>query len=360
VTTRLLLCALCLGAGLVVPGQPLVGQAVEPRQPVERTELGGRVHMQLATTSVDSVPQSEFLLRRARIWAAARLNDWIDAAVQVDMAKGEVSGRYAFVRFELDPALFVSIGQLKRAFDLFELTSSSEILAIERDGSIAGVTDCAGIGGVCSYSRFSERLAQSSLDVGILATGVLAAGEITYLATFTNGSGANARETNNAKSFAGRLEWSPVDRLRIGGNYGSHDYINEVTGLTDRAPAAAFDVEWGDFAEGLHLQAGIMTGENWRALDDTGSSPLFLTYQGIVTYRVPLADPGKVVAVEPVGRVSWGDPDRATARDGGWLLTPGLMLHFGGRNRLSANLDMWRPQTGSAVWGLKVLTAVYF
>ena len=318
------------------------------------------MHVQLATTSVDSVPESEFLLRRARIWAATRLNDWIDAAVQVDIAKGEVVGRFAFVRFEFDPRLLVSVGQFKRAFDLFELTSSSQILTIERDGSIPGVADCAGIGGVCAYSRFSEELEHASLDVGILVTGTLADDKVNYLVTLTNGAGANARETNDAKSFAGRLEWRPIERLRMGGNFGSHDYSNVVTGRTEHAPATAFDIEWGDFDAGLHLQAGVMTGENWRVVDAGGASPRFLTYQGIATYRVPLASPGRIAAFEPVGRVSWGDPDRATGRDGGWLMTPGLMLHFSDRNRLAANLDVWRPQTGPTVLGLKVQTAIYF
>ena len=65
-------------------------------------------------------------------------------------------------------------------------------------------------------------------------------------------------------------------------------------------------------------------------------------------------------AVEPVGRVSWGDPDRASADDGGILFTPGLMVHFDGRNKLAANIDAWRPQSGDTVWGMKAQIYMYF
>ena len=351
---------LVLSAALAFAPLPANAQYVEPRRPVERTELGGRIHMQMSASSVDSVPATEFILRRARIWAASRLNDWIDAAVQIDIAKGRVVGRYAFIRFEFDPGFIVTTGQFKRAFDLFQLTSSSQILAIERDGNIPGVTDCTGVSGLCSYSRFSERLQYSSVDVGVLIEGDLADGRLSYGATLTNGGGANTRETNDAKSVSGRVEWYPAEKLRIGGNYSFHDYTNEITGTDDYAPARAFDVEWGNFDEGLHVQLGVMAGDNWRALTPSGSSPRFLTYQGIATYKSVLSNPGKVLAVEPIGRVSWGDPDRSTGRDGGWLMTPGVILHFTGRNRLAANVDVWKPQTGVTAWGLKVHTSVYF
>ena len=116
-----------LAAVLAIAAHPAVSssQAVEPRAPVERTELGGRLHLQWNTTSAEDGNRSEFLLRRARIWGGTRVNDWIDGAVQVDMAGGSASARYAFVRLSLSPAARISFGQLKRAVDVFELTSSA-------------------------------------------------------------------------------------------------------------------------------------------------------------------------------------------------------------------------------------------
>ena len=264
---RLGRCGIGLVLGVLIVPRVAGAQAVEPREPVERTELGGRVHLQLNSASPDGENQSEFLVRRARVWVAGRVNDWIDGAVQVDVSAGSAAARYAFVRLSLNPAMRVSLGQFKRAFDNFELTSSSQILVVERDGNIRGVGSCAGVGGVCSYSRFSEKLLLSSLDVGVLAQGELASGRLGYLVSLTNGPGGNTREENGSKSFSGRLEWLPTDAIKIGANAGVHDYPNGVTGVDAFAEAFAVDVDLGSFEEGLHVQAGIMAGQNWRNLD---------------------------------------------------------------------------------------------
>ena len=352
--------ALTLLAALSLPPAHAAAQAVEPRAPVERTELGGRVHIQYNTSSVNAENGSEFFVRRARIWAATRVNDWIDGAVLVDISGSVASARYAFVRMSLSPAARLSFGQFKRAFDNFELTSSADILVVERDGDVAGAFDCAGVGGVCSYSRFSERLLFSSLDVGVLLQGEVADGKVGYLITATNGPGPNTREENDAKSYSGRLEWLPAPGVKVGANLGIHDYPNAVTGHDAYAPATAVDLEIGDFAGGFHLQAGVMKGENWRNLDADGRESDFLTWQGIVTYRFPVDGGHRVHAVEPVGRVSWADPDEGAAGDGGMIFTPGVILHFNGRNKVAANVDVWRPQGGGTVWGLKAQTYVYF
>jgi hypothetical protein len=222
--------------GTLLCASGLHAQAVEPRYPVEPTALGGRVHLQMNTTSADGEVESEFYVRRARIWAATRVNDWIDGAVQVDVSGATAVARYAFVRLSFSPAPPESFGQFKRAFDNFQLTSSSQILVIERTGNVRGVTGCAGIGGVCSYSRLAEQLELSSLDIGMLLQGENADQTVEYLVSFTDGSGANTREENDGKSFSGRLAWRPVPGLKLGANAGVHDYPNHVTGSDDYAP----------------------------------------------------------------------------------------------------------------------------
>lgn len=351
-----------LTAVLALAAHPAVSssQAVEPRTPVERTELGGRLHLQWNTTSAEQGSRSEFVLRRARIWVGTWVNDWIDGAVQVDAAGGSASARYAFVRLSLSPAARISFGQLKRAFDVFELTSSADVLVVERDGDVRGAFDCAGVGGVCSYSRFSEKLLFSSLDVGAFLEGESAGGKLAYLLSATNGPGLNAADENGAKSVSGRVEWLLLPESRLGMNAGLHDYPNPATLRDAHARAMALDLEVGDFAKGFHLQAGVMTGENWLNLDGQGKASRFLTWQGIATYRIPVDGDGRVRAVEPLGRVTWADPNQRAASDGGLVLTPGLVLHFQGKNKMGANLDLWRPQAGGTVWGLKAQTYLYF
>ncbi len=350
--------AAMLAAALFSSGA--AAQAVEPREPIQRTEVGGRVHLQGNTTSAEGEHTSEFMMRRARIWVGTRVNDWIDGAVQVDVSGGSAVARYAFLRFALGSDTRLSLGQFKRAFDVFELTSSSEILVVERDADVRGAFGCAGVGGVCSYSRFSEQLQFSSLDVGALLEGESEGGKVGYLFAVTNGAGPNRREENGAKSFSGRLALHPAEDVTLALNGGLHDFPNAVTGEDAYAPAVALDVEVGSFTRGLHLQAGFMTGENWRNLDAGGDGSTFLAWQGIATYRIPVEGTGRVRAVEPVGRVSWGDPDRDAASDGGLVVTPGFVVHFQGRNKVSANLDVWRPQSGDTVWGLKTQAYLYF
>ncbi|MEJ2203009.1 MAG: porin [Gemmatimonadota bacterium] len=339
-----------VAAGTIAGGAPPASaQAVEPRHPVERTELGGRVHVQLNTTSAEDVPASELLVRRARIWAATRVNGWIDGAVQVDVSGASAVARFAFVRLSLSPAARLSFGQFKRAFDNFELTSSSQILVVERDGDVRSAGSCAGVGGVCSYSRFSEKLLFSSLDVGMLLQGEVAGGRVGYLLSATNGPGPNTREENDAKSFSGRVVWSVGRSIRLGANGAVHDYPNPVTGRDAFARAAALDIEVGDFENGVHVQAGILAGDNWRNLDAAGEESRFVAWQGIATYRFALNGAARLRAVEPVVRVSWGDPDRREVSDGGLLLSPGMMIHFDGRNKIAANVDIWRTASHAGV-----------
>ncbi len=351
--------ALLSGLLSLAPGSHLRAQSVEPRTPVKRLTLGGRVHLQYNTSSAEGVPASQFVLRRARLFTDVQVNDWIEGAAQVDFSGGRASARYAFVSLTLDPALRLSFGQFKRAFDLFELTSSSQILVVERDGQIPGEGSCPGVGGVCSYSRFSEQLELSSLDIGVLAEGDLPGGHVSYRASVTNGPGGNTAEENSAKSVSARLSWHATPSMTWSVNAAVHDHPDS-SGATGYAPAAALDVEVGDFDAGPHLQAGIMTGENWRNLDAAGESSTFLAVQGIATYRFPLREGRRIVGVEPLARLSWGDPDTSTGGDGGLLVTPGVVLHFEGRNKLAADLDAWRPRTGATAWSLKVQTYLYF
>ncbi len=348
-----------LAAGLLFcAAAKLQGQTVESRAPVEHFELGGRVHVQYNTSSVDEDVASEFKLRRARIWVAARINDWIDGAADIDFSGASASATLVFIRFAVDPSLHISVGQLKRAFDVFELTSSADILVVERDGAIRGVDGCAGVGGLCSYSRFTEQLDLSSLDVGVMLEGSVAGGRLSYLTTLTNGPGRNQVDENSAKSWSGRLAWHAGHTVTLAANAAFHDHPG-ADGSAAYAPAGGLDVEVGDFKQGLHIQAGLLTGDNWRNEVADGGTSTFLTTQAIVTYQFPLQG-GKIQSVEPLARVSWGDPDRDASGDGGILLTPGVVLHLDGRNKLAANLDAWRPQGGSTAWSLKMQAYVYF
>jgi len=322
-------------------------------------DITGRLHTQWNTTSVDGPISNEFLIRRARLTAEVKISDLVSGKIQPDYGEGELSLKDAYVRLSFDPGFRATLGQFKRPFDLFELTSSTQILVIERAGGVRGLDTCPGPGGICSFSRFTEKLQYSDRDIGVMVDGAVAEGW-QYMFSVTNGTGADAADENGAKSFTGRLEFSPIADLTVAANVAAHDYENELDVDSDYATAFGGDLEWGDFNEGLHIQAGVVAGDNWRNLSETGDPSTFLTAQGIVTYKIPLTGVRFLEAIEPVGRVSWGDPDDDADDDEGVLLTPGIVAFFSGRNKIAANADIWTPAQGDTEVSFKIQSYLHF
>ncbi|MDH5643120.1 MAG: hypothetical protein OEY63_02880, partial [Gemmatimonadota bacterium] len=196
--------------------------------------------------------------------------------------------------------------------------------------------------------------------IGVMVDGRLSDGQIRYSLAVTNGEGANKDDINGTKSYTGRVEFLPADDVRISGNVGAHDYFNAATG-DETALAFGGDVEYGNFNEGLHLQAGVVTGDNWRVLDAITNEPSsFMAAQGIITYKHPIEGNDRIAAIEPVARLSWADPDTGVDADHGMVLTPGFVVHFAGRNKMAVNVDVWMPNTGNSEMSLKVQSYLHF
>ena len=353
-----LLHLIALAAATLGPGPTRVHAQVEIRSRAATLTVTGRVHAQFNTSSVTGEFSSEFLIRRARLTAEVEINDFVSGKVQPDFGEGKVDLKDAYVRLSFDPAFRVYAGQFKRPFDIFELPSSTQILVIERAGDVRGIDACAGPGGTCSLSRFTEKLQYSDRDIGVMVDGT--SGTVRYRAAVTNGTGGNTDDENGAKSYTARIDVTPVSNVRVAGNVGLHDYVNGVTGTDEYAVAYGADVEIGDYSDGLHVQAGVIAGENWGTLDAVGDPVDFFTTQGIVSYKHGVGQNRFVEAVEPVGRVSWGNPDTSLDSDGGWLLTPGFVVHFTGRNKFAVNVDVWSPKTGDTEWALRAQSYLHF
>ena len=135
---------------------------------------------------------------------------------------------------------------------------------------------------------------------------------------------------------------------------------NDIDSLRTHAPAWGVDAEWGSFSAGWHAQVGVMTGENWKQLDEAGVPATFETAQAILSFKHPVAGVQGLEAVEPLGRVSWGRADAAVPVAGEWFTTAGLALHFVGRNKLALNLESWAPPGGSREWSFKVQSYLHF
>ena len=318
--------------------------------------VGGRLHAQYQTSSVDA-SDDDFFIRRARINLDVAFNDFFSGKVLTDFAGGGATLLDAYVELDFDPRFQLLAGQFKRAFDLFELASSTDLALIERDGRVGGYSACTGVGSVCSFSRLTEELEYSNRDAGIRAEGAF--GRVSYMTTLTNGTGVGARDENDAQSFSGRVTLGVSEDVMVSANVGVHDYL-DASADTRYGVAWGGDLQMGDWRDGFMLQAGLVGGDNWMSLAGPELDPgRFITMQAVATYYHPL-EGERVAGIEPLARVSWADPDGDVADDGGTLLTPGVMLYLLGKNRIGVNLDAYLPQSGDAVHSLKVQAFLYF
>ncbi|MDP2955120.1 MAG: hypothetical protein Q8N53_01760, partial [Longimicrobiales bacterium] len=119
------------------------------------------------------------------------------------------------------------------------------------------------------------------------------------------------------------------------------------------------DAQVGTWRDGLLVQASVVSGGNWKKLDAAGDPASFMAFQGTASWYAPM-EGARFVGIEPLVRLSYGDPDTGLASDGGVVFTPGLMLYVSGRNKIGFNLDVWSPQTGDREHSLKIQSFLYF
>jgi hypothetical protein len=200
-----------------------------------------------------------------------------------------------------------------------------------------------------------EGLGYSDRDQGLRVSG--SSGSLTYQASFTNGTGGTNVDENDRKSVSGRATFAVSEELRVSGQVGLHDYVAPDGNAT--AIALAGDLEYGTWRDGLHVQAALVGGDNWLSLDAGLDPAMFMAAQAVVSYYRPL-EGERFVGIEPLGRVSWGDPDADADDDGGIVLTPGVMLYIWGRTKIGANLDVYVPQAGDTEYSFKLLSHLYF
>ena len=318
--------------------------------------VGGRLQVQSITTSVSDATTFDTFMRRARVFFGVQISDFFEAAILPDFVGGTAELQDAYISLNFDPTFEVAVGQFKRASELFDLSSSTRLGIIERDGRVPGAGDCTGTGGVCTFSRLTEKLDYSGRDTGLRVQG--SQGRFSYVATWTNGAGVNTRDANDGKSFSGRAAVEVADDVSLGGFVGLHDY-DDATGATEYGTAFGADLDWGGWSGGWHLQAAFVTGDNWKALDASGNAAQFLTGQAVLSYFIPV-DSDRWEGIEPLARVSWGDPDGDIADDAAWLVTPGLSFFVSGRNKIGANFDIYMPEVGDSETSFKIQTFLYF
>lgn len=303
--------------------------------------IGGRIHTQFNTTTVETEPSTEIALRRVRLEATVRVNEWITAKIQPEYAGSRVVLRDAYMRFAFHPALALVAGQAHRPFGTIVPTSSTRILPIERGVRIRGLADAR------EEQNLIVDLGYADRDVGLQLTGEPARAPLGFsyaVGVFNGPARAEAREENTYQ-LAARAALHPVEPLRVGVSWSRRDFAVQDSAAAerlhvDRGYAWAVDAEYGRYAPGLHLVGEAVMGDL-----DPAADAGFRGAQGWLGYRTGALGP-KLTGVEPVVRVSWGDVDGESDRlavTAGTLFTPGVNFYFGPLNRIMVNYDLWSP-----------------
>jgi hypothetical protein len=336
---------LALAAALVPAG--LGAQESPPvvfRSNALEVAIGGRVQTQFNTTSVDTEPATELAMRRVRLEATVKVNEWVTAKIQPEYAGSRVGVRDAYVRFAFDPALNLLAGQAHRPFGTVVPTSSARMLPIERGLRIRGLPNAREEHNLITELGYADR------DVGLQLVGEPEWAPLGFayaVGVFNGPARGDARELNTYQ-LAARAALRPAEPLRVGASWSRRhfvvpDTLNEDVLRRDDGHAWAVDVEYGKYAPGLHLLAEAVRGDY-----DPAEDVRFTGVHGWLGYRTGTLG-RKLTNLEPVFRVSAGDIEGEPTRlavQGGTLLTPGINLYLGPLNRIMLNYDFWLPDGG--------------
>jgi len=363
---------------------PLAAQAPAVR-------IAGRVQAHFSTSSGDSsasynpnnVVGSAFEIRRLRIQADVRLGEHINMVIQPSFEMSALRMRDAYLRVLLarnaTSSFGLTMGQEKKPFNRYTLTSSNNLPSIERGLRLRGLSSP-----VIAQNNLLEDNGYIEHDLGASADASFSGGRFTVKAGVYNGSGESAVDVNGAKTFGARAtatvlqdrEQRPV--LRVGAAFLSRDRgITTNPTATSFAPdssrrtsAVGVDVEWGDFRPGFHLIGDFATGKallrGTHCLDgttaiscrfDTGRNfgalrpgtpdsalATFNTLQVVAAWRFQPEDAEGtrlIRIIEPSLRLDYTDPNTSAGSNHAVLITPALNLYFSPGTVMRAALDLY-------------------
>lgn len=303
--------------------------------------LEGIVHAQFAAGSAEGDRATDWNIRRARLDFRATAWDRVSGRFQPEFKNGSPELKDAWLRFDAARALRVSVGRFKRAFDIFELNSSSEMVVVERAGrTLYDEHKCPRSKYYCSLSGFAAGLEYSARGDGIKLDGDVTS-RLSYMVTLTDGAGLDWSDGTAGSSAAIRVSAELAPKVALAFNASRRGFVLDDDSH-GHAAAWGADLDIGAFRDGTHFQAALIGGGNWRLAENAGDEvPRFLSAQAVLSHYVPLQSEW-LAAVEPMARASWGDPRRGGGAGGAFLGTVGAFFYVTSKNRLGANLDIYR------------------
>jgi phosphate-selective porin O/P len=305
-------------------------------------------------------PNSNFFTRRARIEARGNISENVSLYIQPSFEGGRnLSGvsttctstaipagggtpvitcrttgrsglrlRDAWIDVRFTPegnkgALYLRAGQEKRPYSRYELTSSNNLVSIERgagQGLVARASnDLFSANGFLSHDVGASVRYEYKLDDVRLVTVKVGA---------YNGQGESLNDVNNKKSFGGRATAGVYSKLDVGGSWFAHDGIVTVGSTIDSTftnYAWGVDAQWGKPGdEGLYVLGEYLDGN-----DATAAKNKIRGIQGLAAYNYRFSSPTSwLYAIEPAFRIDLSDPNTAVDNDQSTLITAVLGIYM--------------------------------
>jgi hypothetical protein len=329
--------------------------------------------------------ESNFFTRRARIEARGQISENVTVYIQPSFEGGRnlsnvvttcsgtplvcrTTGRSGLrlrdawidVRFSPEASkggLYLRAGQEKRPYSRYELTSSNNLVSIER-GAGQGMlprasNDLFSSNGFLSHDVGASIRYEYKLDDLRLVTLKFGA---------YNGQGESLNDVNNTKSFGARATAGLWSKLDIGGSWFAHDGIVTVGTTPDSAftnYAWGVDAQWGKPGEeGLYVLGEYLDGN-----DATSAKNKIRGVQGLAAYNYRFKSPTSwLYAIEPAFRVDLADPNTALKSDRATLITAVLGIYMSSKAQLRVAYERqsFQDDITPAISGIRSALTVNF
>ena len=251
---------------------------------------------------------------------------------------------------------FLRAGQEKRPYSRYELTSSNNLVSIER-GAGAGLLARAS-NDIFSSAGFVSHDVGASLRYEYKINDLQL---VTVKVGAYNGQGESLNDVNNKKSFGARATAAVTPKIDIGGSWFAHDGITTVGSVVDSSfTNYAWDVDAqygkpGD--EGLYV-----LGEFLHGTDATAAKNKIQGIQGLAAYNYRLKSPTSwLYAIEPAFRVDVSDPNTDLDGDRSTLITGVLGFYMSSKAQFRVAYERQSFQGGAAsISGVRSALTVNF
>ena len=180
-----------------------------------------------------------FDLRRVRLGVKGNLHQKLDYVFQAEYA-GNIRILDAYVRWKINPAFNMQVGQFKVHYSMETLGGPANWLTTEQAAGVSKLNGYSDLSGLASH--------KNGRDIGLMFYGSFIHKEdfdvLRYRAGVFNGNGINIKDNNRKKDAAAMLWVSPVRQLSFTGAYYYGTYgPHGADHVRNRASAG---VEWKD------------------------------------------------------------------------------------------------------------------